>query len=250
MNDNAVRLTAVTHRFAATDVLRDITLDIPHRQFVAIVGPSGCGKTTLLNMISGFAAPTMGTVERHGNLRTIYQQDGLFPWLTVSENIDLGLRKDSDPARRALRRDELLALVGLSAFAQHYPHQLSGGMRQLAELARALAGDTDILLMDEPFSALDYLVRLRMRNELARLLADHRRTVILVTHDIGEAAQLADRIIVLTERPGRIRCEVHIDLPRPRNATAPEVVAATHRVLEEMGLEAPTPPDPLANRRL
>lgn len=250
MNDSAVRLTAVTHRFAATDVLRDITLDIPHRQFVAIVGPSGCGKTTLLNMISGFAAPTMGTVERHGNLRTIYQQDGLFPWLTVSENIDLGLRKDSDPARRALRRDELLALVGLSAFAWHYPHQLSGGMRQLAELARALAGDTDILLMDEPFSALDYLVRLRMRNELARLLADHRRTVILVTHDIGEAAQLADRIIVLTERPGRIRCEVRIDLPRPRNATAPEVVAATHGVLEEMGLEAPTPPDPLASRRL
>lgn len=237
MSDSAVRLSGVTHRFGAEDVLRDVHLDIAHRQFVAIVGPSGCGKSTLLSIISGFAAPTTGIVQREGRLRTIYQQDGLFPWLTVGENVDLGLRGVSDTAVRAARREELLSLVGLSAFARHYPHQLSGGMRQLGELARALAGDTDILLMDEPFSALDYLVRLRMRHELARLLADYQRTVILVTHDIGEAAQLADRIIVLTERPGRVCCEVHVDLPRPRQATAPEVVAATQRILSEMGID-------------
>lgn len=243
MNDSALRLSHVSRRFDDVEALRDIDLEVRRHEFVAIVGPSGCGKTTLLNLVSGFDVPSSGTVRRSGRLRTIYQQDGLFPWLTVEENIRLGLRDQSDATAIGQRAAELLNLIDLSAFARHYPHQLSGGMRQLVELARALAGDTDILLMDEPFSSLDFFVRLRMRHELARLLAERRRTVILVTHDISEAAQLADRIVVLTERPGRVRCELRIDLPRPRTATHPAVVAATQHVLAEMGLES-SPPCP------
>ena len=140
----------------------------------------------------------------------VFQQDGLFPWQTVSENIALGLRylKDQGERRRQVR--ELLDLIRLDGFENHYPHQLSGGMKQRVELARALAGDSDTLLMDEPFSSLDYLARMRMRQELSRILQQRPRTVVLVTHDLEEAAQLADRVIVLTERPARIRCELTI----------------------------------------
>jgi ABC-type nitrate/sulfonate/bicarbonate transport system ATPase subunit len=135
---------------------------------------------------------------------------------------------------------ELLALIGLKGFEAHYPHQLSGGMRQRVELARALAGDTDTLLLDEPFSALDYLTRLRLRRELARMLRERPRTVVLVTHDIEEAAQLADRVVVLSERPARIRCELTLELERPRDPTHPQVVEAMHRILTVLGLEQDT----------
>lgn len=169
---------------AGMEVLRGLSLAVHAGEFVALVGPSGCGKTTLLNLCSGWLRPDGGRVERPGRLRMIFQQDGLFPWLTVSENVRLGLRHWPDPTARARRCGELLARVDLAGFADHYPHQLSGGMRQRVELLRALAGETDLLLMDEPFSALDYLTRLRMRAELARLLRLEPRTVVLVTHDI------------------------------------------------------------------
>jgi len=236
--DTLLALDNVSVRFGAVSVLEDISLAVGRGEFVALVGPSGCGKTTLLNLCSGWLPPSSGTVERPSRVRMVFQQDGLFPWLTVDENVRLGLRHVADARARQQQADSLLLLIGLSAFASHYPHQLSGGMRQRVELARALGGGTDLLLMDEPFSSLDYLTRLKLRAELARLLREQPRTVLLVTHDIEEAAQLADRVLVLSDRPARIRHEIALDAPRPRDATHPQVVAAVHAILTELGLES------------
>ena len=211
MNDKfALKLTNVGRTFGTTVVFEELNLTIARHEFVAIVGPSGCGKTTLLNLLSGFNQPSRGQIERHGQVRTVYQQDGLFPWLTAAQNILLGLRHLKDEAEQKRQLNDLLQLIRLEEFADYYPHQLSGGMKQRMEIARALAGDADILLLDEPFSALDYLTRLRMRRELERLLAERPRTVVFVTHDVEEAAHLADRIVVLSERPAQIRCEMPI----------------------------------------
>jgi ABC-type nitrate/sulfonate/bicarbonate transport system ATPase subunit len=237
MNEKPFQLDNISRSFGAVEVLRELSLTISRGEFVAVVGPSGCGKTTLLHLLSGFDQPSSGTIKRDGQVRMVYQQDGLFPWLTVAENIALGLRHLKEDAERKRQADDLLRLIRLEGFENHYPHQLSGGMRQRVELSRALAGESDILLLDEPFSALDYLTRLRLRQELARLLDERPRTVVLVTHDIEEAAQLADRILVLTERPAQIRYELSISTPRPRDLTHPEVVAAIHRILTEMGIE-------------
>ena len=237
MNDKAFQLDNVSRAFGVVEVLRGLSLTIARGEFVAVVGPSGCGKTTLLNLLSGYDQPTSGVIHRDGEVRMVYQQDGLFPWMTVAENIALGLRHLKAEAERTRQTNELLRLIRLESFERHYPHQLSGGMRQRVELARALAGDSDILLLDEPFSALDYLTRLRLRQELARLLEERPRTVALVTHDIEEAAQLADRVIVLSERPARIQYELSIAVPRPRDLTHPEVVRAIHRILTELGIE-------------
>ena len=237
-----LRFDRVSLAFGEVGVLGDVSLEVRPGEFVALVGPSGCGKTTLLNLCSGWLEPTSGRVERPDRVRMVFQQDGLFPWLTVGENVRLGLRHVRDEASRAQQADALLYLIGLGAFVSHYPHQLSGGMRQRVELARALGGGTDLLLMDEPFSSLDYLTRLKLRAELARLLKEQPRTVVLVTHDIEEAAQLADRVLVLSERPARIRDEVRLAVPRPRDATHPAVVAAVHRILTELGLEGEAEP--------
>lgn len=244
MSDRPLQLAGVSRSFGAVEVLRQLSLSISRGEFVAVVGPSGCGKTTLLHLLSGAEPPSSGRIERDGRVRMVYQQDGLFPWRTVSENIALGLRQIRDENEQARQIAEMLRLIGLEGFASHYPHQLSGGMRQRVELARALAGESDILLMDEPFSALDYLTRLRMRQELARLLDERPRTVVLVTHDIEEAAQLADRIVVLTERPAQIRYELSIDVPRPRDLTNPVVIRAIHRILTELGIEQEQPTRP------
>jgi ABC-type nitrate/sulfonate/bicarbonate transport system ATPase subunit len=237
MSDKRIELQDVSHAFGTVEVIQNLNLTICDHEIVAIVGPSGCGKTTLLNLLSGHETPSSGSLHRVGRARMIYQQDGLFPWLTVEENIALGLRHLKDEAARNRQVRDLLTFIRLEGFAGHYPHQLSGGMRQRVELARALAGETDILLMDEPFSALDYITRLRMRHELAEIFNERPRTVILVTHDIEEAAQLADRIVVLSERPARIINVVPIHLPRPRNLTHPLVVEAIHCILAQMGLE-------------
>jgi NitT/TauT family transport system ATP-binding protein len=237
VHEPLLSLVGVSHAFGSVEVLRGLDLEVRRGEFVALVGPSGCGKTTLLNLCSGWLQPTAGVVRRVGRVRMVFQEDGLFPWQTVDENVRVGLRHLPDPRERSRRAAELIGLVGLEGFEQHYPHRLSGGMRQRVELARALAGDTDLLLMDEPFSALDYLTRLRMRDELARLLREQPRTVVLVTHDIEEAAQLADRVLVLSERPARVRDEVRLSAPRPRRTTQPDVVGAVHHVLSELGLE-------------
>ena len=229
-------LQDVSLSFGPVEVLREISLTISQGEFVAIIGPSGCGKSTLLNVLSGDEKPSSGRVERHGQVRMVYQQDGLFPWQTVTENIALGLRFLTDERERQQQIRELVELIRLEGYENHYPHQLSLGMRQRVELARALAGESDMLLMDEPFSALDYLTRLRMRGDLARLIAERPRTVVLVTHDIEEAAQLADRIVVLTERPASIRRELIIDAPRPRDLTDAAVVDATRQILAELDI--------------
>ena len=237
MTGERFRLEAVSRSYGAVEVVQGVSLKIMDGEFVAIVGPSGCGKTTLLNMLAGYDAPTSGRLERSGAVRMVFQHDGLFPWRSAAQNIDMGLRHVTGEAERTRQREDMLSLIGLTGFEDHYPHQLSGGMRQRVELARALVGESDILLMDEPFSALDYMTRLRMRNELARLLHERPRTVVLVTHDIEEAAQLADRVIVLSGRPGRIHSERSLLLPRPRELTHPEVVEMIHAVLVELGFE-------------
>jgi ABC-type nitrate/sulfonate/bicarbonate transport system ATPase subunit len=237
MTGDRFRLHEVSRSYGTVDVVQGLTLRITDGEFVAIVGPSGCGKTTLLNMLAGYDPPTSGRLERTGAVRMVFQHDGLFPWRSAAQNIDMGLRHVTDEVERTRQREDMLSLIGLTGFEGHYPHQLSGGMRQRVELARALAGESDILLMDEPFSALDYMTRLRMRNELARLLQERPRTVVLVTHDIEEAAQLADRVVVLSGRPGRIQSERSLLLPRPRELTHPEVVEMIHAVLVELGLE-------------
>jgi NitT/TauT family transport system ATP-binding protein len=237
MRDKPLRIEDGSVRFGSVEVFRHLSLEIARGEFVAVVGPSGCGKTTLLNLFSGFLKPSSGIVVCSGRVRTVYQHDSLFPWQTAAQNIALGLRDLSSEAERSRQLEEMLRLIKLEEFAAHYPHQLSGGMRQRVELARALAGATDILLLDEPFSSLDYLTRLRLRRELARMLEELPRTVVLVTHDIEEAAQLADRILVLSDRPARLCRELRVAIPRPRELTHPQVVETVHAILAEFGLE-------------
>ena len=237
MIDKPLRIEQGSVSFGTVEVFRDLSLQISRGEFVAVVGPSGCGKTTLLNLFSGFLKPTSGVVACSGRVRTVYQHDSLFPWQTAAQNIAMGLRDLSSEAERNRQLQKMLHLINLEEFAAHYPHQLSGGMRQRVELARALAGATDILLLDEPFSSLDYLTRLRLRRELARMLEELPRTVVLVTHDIEEAAQLADRILVLSDRPARICRELRVAIPRPRELTHPQVVETVHAILAEFGLE-------------
>jgi ABC-type nitrate/sulfonate/bicarbonate transport system ATPase subunit len=230
-------LEKVAHGYNGLQVVQEVNLAVEPGELVVLVGPSGCGKTTLLNLLSGFLTPLSGTVQTQGLVRTVYQQDGLFPWLTVAENIGMGLRGVTGKARREQELHELLELIHLEQFRNHYPHQLSGGMRQRVELARVVAGDSDILLMDEPFSALDYQTRIRMRQELVALLEKRPRTVVFVTHDIEEAVVLADRVLVLSQRPTRISRELLIEAPRPRNPTDDVVVEASRAILEELGLQ-------------
>lgn len=228
----------VTHSYGNVQVLNNLNLEVRAGEVVVIVGPSGCGKTTLLNLLSGHIEPTSGSINRQGIIRTVYQQDGLFPWLTVSENISMGLRTMNNKVRLEKEVLELLALIHMEEFKNHYPHELSGGMRQRVELARVLAGDSDILLMDEPFSALDYQARLRMRRELNRLLEMRPRTVVFVTHDIEEATQLADRVLVLSKRPATVCRELSIAATRPRGLTEPTVIEAMNEILKELGLSS------------
>lgn len=229
-------------------VLDDVTFDVADNEFVAIVGPSGCGKTTLLSVIDGLLPRTAGTitvndveVDRPGTDRGfVFQQDALFPWRTVLKNIRLGLEaREGDRAGKNAIARELAALVGLEGFEEHYPHQLSGGMRQRVNVARALAVDPQVLLMDEPFSSLDAQTREVMQEELLRIWAQRHKTVLFVTHQIDEAAYLADRVVVLSSRPGTVRATVPIELPRPRTLElkrTPEFVQVVDRIWQEIEL--------------
>ncbi|MEU8344333.1 ABC transporter ATP-binding protein [Spirillospora sp. NPDC048832] len=230
---------------AAVPALRDVDADIPAGEFVTIVGPSGCGKSTLLRLVAGFIGPTAGTVAAAGAPVTgpgpdrgiVFQQPRLFPWLSVRRNVEFGLRTTrTAKARRDARTDELLRLVGLADAAGRRPYELSGGMQQRAAIARALAPDPGILLMDEPFAALDALTRERLQEELRRIWQQTGKTVLFVTHSVDEAVFLGTRIIVLSKRPGRIVLDRSSALPgeddphaHPDFLTLREEISATVR---------------------
>ncbi len=213
---------------AAIEALRKVSVSVKDGEFVSIVGASGCGKTTLLRVLDGLIEPTEGTIAIDGKIVTkpgpdrgfVFQQDGLFPWRTVMRNALFGpevQRKDLGAARRVAAT--VLGLVGLGGFDDYFPHELSGGMRQRVNLARALTVGPEVLLMDEPFASLDAQTREIMQGELLRIWREAKKTVVFVTHQIDEAVYLSDRVLVFTVRPGRIKEEVLIDLPRPRELT-------------------------------
>ncbi len=226
-------------------VLERVNLDVAQGEFVCIVGPSGCGKSTLLNIIGGFLSETRGEVTVEGERVDgpdpgrifVFQENGVFPWLTVEQNIGFGLLSRPE-AERAERVRHYIAMVGLTGFEKSYPRELSGGMRQRVEIARALAADARVLYMDEPFGALDFLTRLKMRSDLIRIWQAEKKTILFVTHDIEEAVQLADRVLVMTKRPATIQEEVKIDLPRPRDLDSPGYLAARDRIFAIMGMDA------------
>lgn len=226
-----------------TAAIQDVSFDVQDREFLCILGPSGCGKTTLLRMIAGLDTVTSGTIELDDEIITgpspkmamIFQEYSLYPWRTVLDNIGLGLELrgvNKEDIRKISR--EYLELVGLEGFEDRYPHELSGGMRQRVAVARALAIDPEVLLMDEPFGALDAQTRNMMQLELLEIWEKTRKTIIFVTHSVDEAVFLADRIIMLSARPGRI-CEIiPLTLKRPRDRTGPEFAGVRRYILGEM----------------
>jgi len=202
--------------------LENISFDVQPRQFVCVLGPSGSGKTTLLRILAGLIKPTSGSfVFGHGEQPStgmVFQQANLMPWRTVLENIKLPLEiKKADDVSARAKVNEMIQLVGLNGFDDSLPRELSGGMAQRVAIARALIHDPDLLLLDEPFASLDALTRERMWTELSRIWQMRQKTVIMVTHSINESLFLADRVLVLTQRPGKIKMDVDVDLPRPRN---------------------------------
>jgi NitT/TauT family transport system ATP-binding protein len=263
--DGSVEVHAISHAFTrddqTTQVCEGVSFDVKPGEFLSIVGPSGCGKTTLLRIIGGLVTPTEGEVVIGGERVTgpgtdrgfVFQQDSLFPWRTLAGNVGFGLETQGTRSRRGgiSRREwkaraeqqvkEAIELVGLSKFAGHYPHELSGGMRQRANLARALALGPTTLLMDEPFSALDAQTRELMQAELLRIWRQNRSTVIFITHQIDEAVYLSDRVAVMNSGPGRVREMIDIDLPRPRDLDVkrtPTFIAYTDRIWRLIGHDA------------
>ena len=219
--------------------LDDVSLSVRPGEFVCIIGASGCGKSTLLNLVAGLDQPTVGEVVRIGAPSFMFQEAALFPWLSVERNVELPLVLEKVPMpRRRERVAELLELVRLSGFAQRQPHELSGGMRQRAALARALAKDAEVLLMDEPFGALDAMTRDILHDELERIWLATNKTILFVTHNVREAARLGDRIVLLTSRPGRVLEEFDVALPRPRRIEDGDVARlaalVTTRLREEV----------------
>jgi NitT/TauT family transport system ATP-binding protein len=225
--------------------LQDISLEIPGGQFACLLGPSGCGKSTLLNAVAGFSLPTSGSITTDGaqvqgpgpDRGMVFQEYALFPWMTVEQNVGFGLEIKGMPKAEIARRvADLLGILSLSDFRQRYPKDLSGGMRQRVAIARVLALDSPIMLMDEPFGALDALTRRNLQDELLRIWAELKKTIIFVTHSIEEAIYLADRIIVMTYRPGTVKRDILVDLPRMRDPAAPEF-NALKRELGELVME-------------
>lgn len=227
----------------STHVLNDINLEVGNGEFVCLLGPSGCGKTTLLNAMAGFLSPTSGEIKVNGEVVRkpdprrifVFQERGVFPWLTVEGNIGFGLSKLAR-AEREKRIAHYVKMVGLEGFEKTYPQELSGGMKQRLEVARALAVNPDMLLLDEPFGALDSITRLIMRGELLRIWEAERKTIVFVTHDIDEAVQLADRVVVMSARPATIRQIVNIDIAHPRDISSPRYLQLRDGIFQQIGL--------------
>ena len=225
------------------NVLLGIELSVQDGEFVCILGPSGCGKSTLLNIVGGFDVPSSGTVEIDGTAVRgpdsrrvfVFQEYGVFPWATVWDNVALGLRDKPRTEQDAIV-GRYIDLVGLKGFESNYPSELSGGMKQRVAVARSLAVSPDILLMDEPLGALDSLTRLQMRGELLRIWQQEKPTILFVTHDVDEAMQLADRIVVLTPRPGRIAGIFPVGLAHPRDLGSPEYGRVRRQLYELLGV--------------
>ena len=230
-----IQVNGVSKVFSSEDrqvvALQDINLEIPRGQFTCLLGPSGCGKSTLLNAVAGFSPPTGGTILVDGapvaapgpDRGMVFQEYALFPWMTVEQNVGFGLDIKGMPKAEIRRTvDGLLGMLSLSDFRQRYPKDLSGGMRQRVAIARVLALDSPIMLMDEPFGALDALTRRNLQDELLRIWAELKKTILFVTHSIEEAIYMADRIVVMTYRPGTVKRDIIVDLPRMRDPAAPE----------------------------
>lgn len=246
-----LQVAEVAHTYEGrtpTHALDGVSLTVYDNEFLAIVGPVGCGKTTFLNIVAGFLKPTGGTVLCDGasvvapgpERGYVFQEDAIFPWMTVKGNLEFGLlAKGVDAAEREAITGELIKLTGLEGYGAAYPKELSAGMSKMVEMARVLATDPSILLLDEPLGSLDAQTRSKMQNELSRLWEKRKKTVILVTHDVEEALYLADRIIVFSSRPGRVKAEVIVDLPRPRSLEtrlSPGFLELKKTVWEELGL--------------
>jgi ABC-type nitrate/sulfonate/bicarbonate transport system ATPase subunit len=245
IRNSKVQVSKLSMRFGNLLVLDGIEFTVSEGEFLCVVGPTGCGKTTFLNLVSGLLTPTEGAVMINGerihpkkhNLSFVFQEPSCLPWRTVYDDVKLGL----EIKQRSLglcdeeikdQVNEMLTLVGLKEFAKYYPHQLSGGMKQRVAVARAFATKPDLLLMDEPFGQLDVKLRFHLEDELLKLWQKLRRTVVFVTHNIEEAVYLGERILVLTQKPTRVREEVDVKLPRPRDIADPNFVALRNRITE------------------
>jgi ABC-type nitrate/sulfonate/bicarbonate transport system ATPase subunit len=213
------------HRGDRLLVLNDVSIEFEDGELVCILGPSGCGKTTFARIVAGFDLPTSGTVMTDGKQVTgpssdnifVFQHSGLLPWMTVYENVVLGLRHIKNREEQRDRVQEYIDMVDLTGFESHYPHQLSGGMQRRAELARALVINPAILFMDEPFAGLDFLTRVKMREEVLNMQQLFRKTIIFITHDIDEALVTADRVVVFSDRPAIVRMDSKVEFPHPRD---------------------------------
>ncbi len=239
MPEPALHIRGVGMRFGGIVALDRIDLDVSKGEFVCLLGPSGCGKSTLLNAIAGFTQPTSGeilafgkrVVEPQPERAMVFQEYALFPWMTVRENVAFGLRIRGDREARA-KADALLDKLALRGFGDRFPKDLSGGMRQRVALARCLALDAPMLLMDEPFGALDALTRRSMQDELLRIWTELQQTIVFVTHGIEESLVLADRVVVMTYRPGTVKKIVTVALPRPRDEATPEFSTALRAITQ------------------
>ncbi len=233
----------INMNFGNVNVLDDVNLDVAEGEFLCLLGPSGCGKSTLLNIAGGFLQPATGEVTIDGERVSgpdprrifVFQERGVFPWLTVEENIAFGLFRLSENEKNE-RVAHYVAMVGLRGFETSYPRELSCGMKQRLEVARALAVNPDVLYLDEPFGALDSITRLQMRRELLRIWHAERKTILFVTHDIEESVQLADRVVVLSARPGRVQRIVDVGIDHPRDLSDPRYIATRDEIFTEIGL--------------